>query len=393
MRILVVKLSSIGDVVHTLPAVASIRRRYPDARISWVVDRRASAILKDSPVIDELIEVDSDRFRRGLFDRQAMKEARLRLKQLRGKVAQDLNAGLGSAGKNGLSERPDVAIDFQGLVKSGLIAFLSGADRRIGFASYDLRERASRYLLTDQVATGSAVHIIDKNLELAESIWPGTGGELAGNEAGSNHTGSSKAARRYEFPISVPAEDLQYIGDVIEGAGRAAIINPGGGWVTKLWPASRYGELGDWLWSECEIKSFVTYGPGEETLAHEVVSASRSGMCRSLPSTLKQFVALARRAVLFVGGDTGPLHLAAASGTPIVGLYGPTSPERNGPFNRSDITVGRDLWCRMGCYRRKCWHWECMEISVDEVKQAIRDRLARPDELPAAAGRINTFPV
>src|SRR5262252_6847423 len=259
MRILVVKLSSIGDVVHTLPAVASIRRRHPEARISWVVDRRASAILKDSPVIDELIEVDSDRFRRGLFDRQAMKEARLRLKQLRGKVAQDLNAGLGSAGKNGLSERPDVAIDFQGLVKSGLIAFLSGANRRIGFASCDLRERASRYLLTDQAPTGSAVHVIDKNLELADLIWPGT------CEGASRHEPeSSDRTRRYEFPISVSEEDAHYIEEMITGAGRAAIINPGGGWVTKLWPAERYGELSDWLWHDCEIKSFVTYGPGEE---------------------------------------------------------------------------------------------------------------------------------
>jgi ADP-heptose:LPS heptosyltransferase len=181
--------------------------------------------------------------------------------------------------------------------------------------------------------------------------------------------------------------------ELLANTGRAAIINPGGGWATKLWAARRYGELADWLWNDCEIESFVTYGAGEEALAREVVSSSRSGMCQALPSTLKQFVALARRAKLFVGGDTGPLHLAAASGTPIVGLYGPTSPERNGPFNTSDITVGRNLWCRTGCYRRKCWHWECMEIPIDEVKQAIRDRLARPDEFAAAAGQITTFPV
>ena len=387
MNILVVKLSSIGDVVHTLPAVASIRRRHPQARISWVVDSRASAILKDSPVIDELIEVDSIRLPRGLFDRQAMRDAHTRLKQVRGNPGQGLNGGQGPAARNG-SGAPDIAIDFQGLVKSGLIAFLSGANRRIGFASCDLRERASRYLLTDQAPTGSAVHVIDKNLELADLIWPGT------CEGASRHEPeSSDRARRYEFPISVSEEDAHYIEEMITGAGRAAIINPGGGWVTKLWPAERYGELADWLWHDCSIRSFVTYGPGEEGLASDVVSSSRSGTCRALPSTLKQFVALARRAALFVGGDTGPLHLAAATGTPIVGLYGPTSPERNGPFSKSDVTVGRDLWCRTACYRRKCWHWECMEIPIDEVKQAIRHRLSMPDAFAAGAARINTFPV
>jgi ADP-heptose:LPS heptosyltransferase len=387
MKILVVKLSSIGDVVHTLPAVAAIRRRLPQARISWVVDTRASAILKDSPVIDQLIEVDSARLRKGLFDRQTRTEVRLHLKQLRGDLPQDLNSDAGIGSRNGSGGRPDIAIDFQGLVKSGVIAFLSGADRRIGFASCDLREKASRYLLTDQAPPASALHVIDKNLRLAESIWSGTGTELACRDEGGQHD------RGYEFPISVSDADLEYINELIKGAPRAAIINPGGGWVTKLWRAERYGELADWLWKDCDIESFVTYGPGEEGLAQGVVSSSRSGMCRVVPSTLKQFVALARRAMLFVGGDTGPLHLAAAAGTPIVGLYGPTAPERNGPFNKSDITVGRDLWCRIGCYRRKCWHWECMEIPIDEVKRAIRERLSRPDPVAAAAAGTYTFPV
>jgi ADP-heptose:LPS heptosyltransferase len=95
-----------------------------------------------------------------------------------------------------------------------------------------------------------------------------------------------------------------------------------------------------------------------------------------LPSTIKQFVALARRARIFIGGDTGPLHIAAACGTPIVGIYGPTSPERNGPFQNEDIAVGRDLWCRTSCHRRKCWHWECMDIPLPEVKSAVAARLA-----------------
>ncbi|HSE97935.1 MAG TPA: glycosyltransferase family 9 protein, partial [Blastocatellia bacterium] len=138
---------------------------------------------------------------------------------------------------------------------------------------------------------------------------------------------------------------------------------------------SNYGEIADYLANEYNLTSFITYGPGEEGLAEESVSGSRTGKARSFASTLKQFVALARRAALFVGGDTGPLHLAAASGTPIVGLYGPTSPARNGPFDSRDITVGRDLWCREGCHRRSCWHWECMDIPTGAVKRAISRRL------------------
>ena len=161
---------------------------------------------------------------------------------------------------------------------------------------------------------------------------------------------------------------------------RFAILNPGGGWPTKLWPAERFGQLADWLLEEHKLASIVTYGPGEESLANEVAASSRARAARPLASTLKQFVALARRARLFVGGDTGPLHLAAASVTPIVGIYGPTSPERNGPFDKRDIAVGLDLWCRLNCHRRSCWHWECMDIPLSTVTEAVSARLAECDK-------------
>jgi hypothetical protein len=163
----------------------------------------------------------------------------------------------------------------------------------------------------------------------------------------------------------VTAEDEEFADQAVSGGKSPfAIINPGGGWTTKLWAPERFGQVADWLNRERGIKSIVTFGPGEERLAQLVATSSRSGGATPQPSTLKQFVALARRAELFIGGDTGPLHLAAACGTPIVGIYGPTAPERNGPFDPRDVTVGRDLWCREDCHKRSCWHWECMEISV-----------------------------
>ena len=359
MRILIVKLSSIGDVVHALPAAALIRRGLPDAHITWVVERRAGEILKDSPAIDEMVEIDTRAWRAQMLSAATLDEVRARLGHLRGQQ-----------GANGGGTGIDIAIDFQGLLKSGLVAKVSGAARRIGFETGELREKASRFFLTEQVVTARFRHVIDKNLALARRAIT-----HATTDSGVNSTGSNN---RYEFPITVSSEDERYVEMVISerGGGRFAIINPGGGWPTKLWSAEAFGQVADSLQNRHGLVTFITYGPGEEGLAQTVADGSRSGAAVPLASTLKQFVALARRADLFIGGDTGPLHLAAASGTPIVGIYGPTSPERNGPFDSRDITVGRCLWCRQDCHRRSCWHWECMDIPVSEVTRAAAMRLA-----------------
>lgn len=350
MRIVIVKLSSIGDVVHALPAVAAIKRTLPDARISWVVERRASAMLKGSPVIDDLIEIDTRAWRAALLRGATIKEVRARLAHIRG-----LDAGGDT----------DIAIDFQGLIKSGLVAKATGAPRRIGFETRELREQASRFFLTEQVETSKFKHVIDKNIALARAAIDN----------------ANFSSTQYEFPITVSPEDERYIEEAINNRGGSfAIINPGGGWPTKLWSALAYGQLADWLHNERGLVSFITYGPGEESLVQAVAANSKTGAARPFASTLKQFVALARKAALFVGGDTGPLHLAAASATPIVGIYGPTSPDRNGPFDKRDITVKRDLWCRADCHRRSCWHWECMDIPVSRVARAVTIRLAQVDE-------------
>jgi heptosyltransferase I len=345
MRILIVKLSAIGDVVHTLPAAAFLKGALPDAHISWAVERRASAILKDSPAIDELIEIDTRRLRKNLFS---------------GATLESFRAQLGNLQGDDKTTRYDVAIDFQGLMKSGLVTKAAKAPRRIGFETNELREPLSRFFLTEQVQTSLFRHVIEKNLGLARAV-----------------IGAKKdAIPAYEFPIAVSLEDEKYVDEAVsKRLEKFAIINPGGGWVTKLWSAEKFGEVADWLWEEYALTSLVTYGPGEEELAQAVQVSSRTNTAIPFPSTLKQFVALARRAQIFVGGDTGPLHIAAACGAPIVGLYGPTAPERNGPFNQRDLTVGRDLWCRDECHKRKCWHWECMDISLAEVTQAIAVRL------------------
>jgi lipopolysaccharide heptosyltransferase I len=334
MHILVIKLSAIGDVVLTLPAVSALRKSFPDARISWVVDAKASAILDGNPIVDRIIKLDTSK---------SLPQTISAFRSARGQLRES---------------HIDIAIDFQGLLKSALVARLSGAKRRIGFATHELREGASHFFLTEQIGPAEGGHMIEKNMRLVEA-------------AGATHSGE------YEFPIVVSSTDERFVKNRLyaEGITEFVILNPGGGWVTKLWAPERYGELAGWLWKNYNLRSVVTYGPGEEGLVEKVLQNSRKGIAVGISTTLKQFVALARRARLMVTGDTGPMHLAAAVGTPIVAMFGPTAPHRNGPFSPSDVSIGRDVPCRTDCYRRTCNEWICMEIPVAEVQRGIEKRL------------------
>ncbi|MBL8192852.1 MAG: lipopolysaccharide heptosyltransferase I [Blastocatellia bacterium] len=343
MHFLIVKLSSIGDVVHTLPAVAALRQAYPKERITWVVERSASAILLDNPTIDQLIIIDTRRWRKNFWQPPTIQEFISSIKTLR-------------------KHPVDIALDFQGLLKSASIARLSRSSKILGFSNIGLREKASRFFLTDQIDINDQQHVIEKNLQLVASL-------------------GIDIKQPFQFPISVPKTDELYIDKLLENlqVTEFAIINPGGGWPTKLWSAEKFGQMADWLWENYKLPSLVTFGPGEENLAQRVIKASRSSHCYSVTTNLKQFVALARRATLFLGGDTGPLHLAAACQTPIVGIYGPTQPKRNGPFDKADLTVGlEDLACRVNCHRRRCpTNNECMDISLNTVAKAIEKRLSK----------------
>ena len=338
MRILIVKLGAIGDVVHTLPALAALRRALPTAHIAWVVERGGAAkLLYNNPAIDELIEVDTRGWRKDLFSKNTRTAIKNSLAKLRGF---------------------DVALDFQGLLKSGMMTWLSRAPRRIGFDKKSLREPASAYLLNELVTVNDDDHIIKKNLQLIHHLGFSTAGD-------------------YEFPLGLSSEDISFAEQTLAARNNAvAIINPGGGWPTKLWNVKGFAAIADRLWESYGWRSVVTYGPGEETLAQSVVNASHSGAVEILDSTLKQFFALARSSKIFIGGDTGPLHLAAAAGTPIVGIYGPTPALRNGPFDKNDVVIERfDLDCRVDCFRRSCSHTSCMKIPIESVWQGVEKRI------------------
>ena len=340
MRILIVKLGSIGDVVHTLPALAALRGAMPQAEISWVVERQSSEILRDNPLLDRLIEVDTKALRRGLMSGETLRAPRQQLRRLRASAF-------------------DIALDFQGLLKSASIARLSGARRVFGYSRAGLREPASAILLSKRVSVPKQTHVIRKALLLVEGAL------------------GIPAPKELSFPINVtPTHEAEARQASADTGGNYAILNPGGGWPTKLWSVDRFGKLADQLWARYGIRSLVTFGPGELELAEGVRQASTSGKAQPVALSLKGFYSLVQKARVYVGGDTGPTHIAVAAGTPIVGLFGPTEWWRNGSPRPEDICVERnDIDCRVDCHRRSCSKWICMDIDVERVMRAVEQRL------------------
>jgi lipopolysaccharide heptosyltransferase I len=340
-RILIVKLGSIGDVVHTLPALADLKRSFPEAEIDWLVEAKARVILNGNPWVHEVVEIDTQRWRRS-WSLATLSEMRQIATRLRARCY-------------------DVAIDFQGLWKSAAVSRLARPHRLVGFDPAALKEPGCRVFYDDLVKPAStARHVIDIYKELVRSLGVALG--------------------PHRFHLSVPSEDEQYVSEQLSSRRISdfVVLNPGGGWDTKNWPPERYALLYDQLHRETGLTGVLTWGPGEEPLVDSVVRATAGPKPVKIPSSLCQLIALLRRARLFVGGDTGPLHLAAACGTPIVGIFGPTDPLRNGPFSPEDIVVSHAVPCGP-CYKRICpiRTKECLGlVQVREVVEAGLRRLA-----------------
>jgi lipopolysaccharide heptosyltransferase I len=341
LKILIVKLSSIGDIVHALPALANIRKEIPNVEIGWAVDSRYAEILRGNPMIDHLFEIDTKSLRGGKRIEEMLLDATAQLGGLR-------------------KDKFDVALDMQGLWKSAAVARYSGAKKRWGFSKNDLREPSSRILLTNTVVIEPETHVVRKNIVLA-----------------ANALGIRPVERGFEFPIAASADHAAEAEAIAEKAGNDfAILNPAGGWVTKLWHAEKYGQLADMIWEGLDLTSVIAIGPGEESLAEAALANSKGGKALIAKPSLKGFYELAKRARLYVGGDTGPTHIAIAAGTPIVGIFGPTEWWRNGSINPDDICIERnDIGCRVDCHRRTCTNWICMDISVETVFEAVQKRL------------------
>lgn len=341
MHALIVKLGAIGDIVHALPVLAAVRKELPEVRVSWVVERRAAEILRGNPLIDRLIEIDTRSLRKG-------------------NVATDILPAMAEQVRELRRDRYGVAIDLQGLIKSAAVSKLSGAPRRWGFDKAGLREPAGRVFYTDTVSIPDGTHVIRKNLELAAAAL------------------AFALPEQLEFPIYTAAEHEAEADEIARLAGGPfAILNPAGGWETKLWRARDFGSLADLINSRTGLRPVITVAPNEQLLADEVLANSRSGAALVATPSLKGFYELARRCEVYIGGDTGPTHLAIAAGAKVVGIFGPTEWWRNGSLAAGDICVERiDIPCRIDCHRRTCSNWICMDIAPETVADAVAARLA-----------------
>jgi lipopolysaccharide heptosyltransferase I len=348
-RFLIVRLGALGDVVHAIPVAAALRRAYADAKIDWLVSAKHREILDLVPVIDRRLVVND----RG--DAHGGSSLLAALRELRG-------------------GHYDVVLDLQGLIKSALLARSSGAPRVIGFAGRYARERFARLFYTEVFDAGrggmydarETRHVVEINLAMLTAL--------------------GLTAVRAEFPIEeVRSPAAAQVAQ--ETGGRYVIVNPGAAWPNKRWPPERFAALAAAVRERTGRRSVVLWGPGERPLAEAVVAAAPAAALLSPETTIADLVALARGASLMVSGDTGPAHVASAVGTPIVGLYGPTRPSRNGPLSPQDIVVSRDAICQCH-HRRRCTRDRMclLEIGVDEVVAATETVLSRPSPAVSRTG-------
>lgn len=334
--IALVKLSSLGDVVHALPVADALATAFPRARLVWLVERREAALLRDHPALDEVIDVDTRAWRSARTPGQVVAVIR----------------GLMALRRRLRAARFDVAIDLQGLVKSGAVTAATGAPLRVGFAAGRSREGLSALFTNRRVTPpAEARHVVDQYLALLAplgvTVRPG--------------------AARFRLPTRAAAEsriDDFFVAVGLKPRHRVVVLNPGAGKTNKRWPVGRFRGLAERLCHEAGAQVLVLWGPSEREAARAIAEIAPPRPVLAPPTDLDELLSVARRTSVMVAGDTGPLHLAAAVGTPCVGLYGPTSAVRNGPYGAGHRTLTAP-------------DGKMASIEVPEVFEAVLDVLGR----------------
>mgnify|MGYP001037344358 FL=1 len=341
MNILIVKLSAIGDVIHTLPSLAALRRCYPQAHISWVVEEAASDLLADHPMLDRVLVSRRKRWMRDL--REGRNRASV-VREIRGFL-------------RALRERPyDLVIDFHGLFKSAVLVWLSGGKRRLG---YDSLQEGSGLVLNEKIPEDLGKHAVDRYLDLPRHLGCET--------------------RKPEFPIALQEAHFARVAALlaalpVDTSRGFVAVSPVAYWETKLWDEAKFAAVCDRIVRELGLPVVFTGESAEGPVARirslmQAPSASAAGA-----TSLRELAALYRKASALLTTDSGPMHLAAAVEAPVVALFGPTSPERTGPYGEGHVVIRRDMDCSP-CFRKACETRECMKtIGIDEVFEAVREK-------------------
>jgi lipopolysaccharide heptosyltransferase I len=337
-RFLVVRLGSLGDIVHTFPAVAALRETFPASEIIWLTHARYKMLVQSSGLASQIWTAET----------RSMSSLIKTIREMR-------------------AASFDTAIDYQGLWKSASLPFLAGVKRRIGFSQESVREFGVPLLYTDRVRATSA-HVADQNGELSE------------------RAGAKNAVANVRLdPPPLRHEELSkvFLGHHMENY---VVLSPGGGWHSKCWPPERFGALCKKLFESLSLRCLINYGPGEEDLAAKLRAASGDAAPVLFNEELDSLMSVLRAAICVVGGDTGPLHLAVALGTPVVALFGPTNPVRNGPYRNPSSSASaaqssyrqdlQDIVLRAPNVvtthsRQDRTHPSMLEIQVDAVFEAV----------------------
>ncbi len=341
-RILIIRLSHVGDVIHALPLLHALRSAYPEAHISWLAEDTVSPLLFNLDELDEPIVLPRRQLRSSFAG--ALRSLYRLLSRLR-------------------SRRFEAVIDVQSLTKSAIWGWLSGATTRIGFPAPVGRELAPWLNNVPVPQTPEIKHVVDLNMSLLGPL------------------GVAPTMVRFDLPVCEHAR-LKVSKWLAEASPDRppVLISPGAGWETKRWPAERFGALADRIAGDMALPVFIVWGPGEEDLCDRVLQNSQSSNVSAAPPTdLLEMTELIRMSRLVVTNDTGPLHIAVAVGVPTVSIWGPTDPERNGPYGPGHKVILTGAPCRM-CWKTSCPAQNsliCMEqISVEEVWTAVREVLS-----------------
>jgi len=337
-RILIIKPSSLGDIVHALPVLAGLREAAPEARIAWLVNDNLASLLEGHPLLDEVIRFERRRYGRMWRSPRAFAAFWRFVADLRAK-------------------RFDLAIDLQGLIRSGLMSRLSGARRRVGFS--DAREGASLFYTQRVKCPASAEHAVERNIAVVRAL----GIDIL----------------TPAFPLGVRPEESRAARELLLRASgrdvrRFTAVLPGARWESKRWPSDKLGALIDRMHAEGHPQCVLLGAPDEQAVAASVAASCRSGVIDITGWTdLRQLTALLELADSVICHDSGPMHIAAALNKPTTAIFGPTNPARTGPFSEAARVASHAVECAP-CYRRVCpqGHHRCMrDLEVDAVFQQV----------------------
>ncbi len=345
-KFLFIRVSSLGDVVHALPALSALRVNHPTAAITWLVEEPYRDLLYNNSDLDEVIVIRTRHWRKN-WTLKTLGEIRDTISLLR-------------------KRRFDVSLDLQGLIKTGLIAFLSGARLRLGLNRKNCREPLNA-LFTHKKASfvEKGSHVVGISLNLIRL------------------TGGTEPVPQ-PHPLEVPDEIREKVAVFFKDnpdltAKPIAVINPGAGFPTKLWKLDRFAKLADRIVREQGLNILLAWGPGEKPMAQRIADLMEEKSWLAPETSIQESIALFGHTALMISCDSGPLHLCAGMGLPTVSIFGPTDPVRNGPYGPNHHVVYKEMPCSF-CWKKTCaieTH-DCMEqIEVDEVYQAVKTSVSK----------------